>query len=34
LQDGTIGAYIEEGEPGMNLVFLNFSLEWLTRKHK
>ena len=31
LNDGTIGAYVEEGEPGMNLVYLNFSLEWLTR---
>lgn len=31
LEDGTIGAYVEEGEPGMNLVYLNFSLEWLLR---
>lgn len=30
LKDGTIGAYVEEGTPGMNLVYLNFSLEWLT----
>lgn len=31
LPDGTIGAYIEEGNDNMNMVYLNFSLEWLTR---
>jgi sialidase-1 len=32
LKDGTIGAYIEEGtSAGMNMYYLNFSLEWLTQ---
>lgn len=32
LKDGTIGAYIEEGtSENMNMYYLNFSLEWLTR---
>lgn len=30
LPDGTIGAYVEEGTLGMNMVYMNFSLEWLT----
>lgn len=32
LKDKTIGAYIEVGDNnGMNMVYLNFSLDWLTR---
>ena len=31
LSDGTIGAYIEEGYDSMNMVYLNFSLDWLTK---
>lgn len=32
LKDGTIGAYIEEGtSENMNMYYLNFSFEWLTR---
>lgn len=30
LNDGTIGAYVEEGTLSMNMYYLNFSLEWLT----
>ncbi|MGL4412237.1 MAG: exo-alpha-sialidase [Bacteroidales bacterium] len=31
LPDGTIGCYYEDGPEKMNLVFVRFSLDWLTR---
>ena len=32
LDDKTIGAYVEENTDGVELWYLNFSLDWLQRQ--